>query len=428
MKRIKVVSWLLWLSALALSILPMVETLNDLVALLAMRLGGERLLMGFAPMAARYIAATLRYIFGVPVTVYGPSIYLEMGGVPLEVYLDWNCLGWQGFLLMVFALFVALQGDYTTVSKVKGALLGLEVFAAANAARILIPCLLLIHGDYRLALLFHNYLATPLILSFIALYWHLCTRYILQPKEGEETGGLGIKELLTGRRGIGLASMAIILLAIFYSGIGFLSAGVEAAEDDRTALTFEFAEPDFRYLTHPDWTDLGEEPHTDRWPNPGRPGWYKLWEFDLHGPLVEDYRIEGNIIYYVYFYCSIPHVAPFRFYIYDVDLSGSTSPVLVHMDRFTIRLYPFSPPRPIVLEGETVRPYTFRSGHTIRITIYVFDDGLRRRVYCFDYDSRNKHSYADFPGVVVEERMLLSMLPTLIALLVEVRRRDGDGW
>jgi hypothetical protein len=108
MRRIRLVSCLLWLSALALSILFMVKTLNDLAALLAMRLGVERLLMGLAPMAAKYIAAALRYIFRIPVTVYGPSIYLEMGDVPLEVYLDWNYLGWQGFLLMLFALLVGV--------------------------------------------------------------------------------------------------------------------------------------------------------------------------------------------------------------------------------------------------------------------------------------------------------------------------------
>ncbi|KYH38380.1 MAG: hypothetical protein AYL28_003900 [Candidatus Bathyarchaeota archaeon B23] len=428
MRRISPIAWPLWLAALLLSILPMVETLNDLAAFLAMSLGVEGLLMGFTPMAARYVAAILRYVFRVPVSIYGSSIYLEGGGVPFEVHLDWNCLGWQGFILMFIALLVALQGSYTRRSKVKGTLLGFEVFLAVLAARILIPCLLLVHGLYRSAIFFHNYLASPLILSSIALYWHLCTGYILQPRGGGESSGVVGGKVPLLKRGIGLASMAVILLATLYSGVGLLSAAVALADGDRTALTFEFARPEFRYLTHPDWTDLGERPHTDRWKNTGTPGWYKLWEFDLYGPLVEDYRMEGNIIYYVYFYCSRLHEAPYRFYIYDVDPTGTTPQELVHVDEFIVRLEPVSPPLPIELEGEPVRPYIFRSGHTIRITIYVYDDGQRKRTYYFDYDSEDKHSYADFPGIVVEERMLPSLLPMAVALAMAIGRRDEYGW
>ena len=426
MRRISLLTWLLWLSAIALSVLPMIQTLNDLAALLALRLGLNQMLMGVAPIAARYIAAILQYIFQVPVSVYKASIYLEVGGIPLEVYLDWNCLGWQGLLLMIIALAIALQGRYTAESKVKTALLGLEIFIAVNTMRMLIPCLMLVHGHYRWAIFFHNHLATPLILASIALYWHLSTSYILQPKVSEE-GGVRLMELLTGRRGIGLASMAIILLAILYSGVGLLSTTVYAAESDRTALTFEFARPDFRYLTHPDWTDLGERPHTDEWKNTGTPGWYKLWEFDLYGPLVEDYRMKGNINYYVYFYCSRPHKAPYEFHIYDVDPSADTPPVEVHVDRFIIPLEAGSPPDPIKLKGEEVRPYIFREGHTIRIAIYVYDDGHEKRVYYFDYDSKDKHSYADFPGMVVDERLLPSIPLAIAALMIGVRRNGGEG-
>lgn len=422
MRKINLISWLLWLAALSLSLLPMVETLNDMAALLAMRLGFEKMLMGFTPIAARYIAAILQYIFKIPVSINGSSIYLEVASLPYEVDLDWNCLGWQGLVLTVIALLIALQGDYTTMSKVKGLFLGLEVFVAANTARILIPCLLLIYIDYNAALFFHNYLATSFILSLTALYWHLCTSYILKP-EGDIEGSVKFKEVLTGRRGLGLVSMAIILLAILYSGVGLLSASIEVSSEDRTALTFEFAKPEFRYLTHPDWTDLGKKAHTDKWKSTGTPGWYKLWEFDLYGPLVKEYRMEGNIIYYVYLYASRSHEAPFRFYVYDIDPSNPTSPVLVHIDDFEIRLDSSSPKEPIELEGEPAGPYIFVEGHIIRIRIDVYDEGQKKRAYYLDYDSEDKHSFVDFPGLVVEEKILPSLLPLIIALLLGVRRR-----
>jgi len=422
MRRISLLTWILWLLALALSLLPMTQALNDLGALLAMWMGLDRLLMKIAPLAARYVAAILHHIFGVPTSIYGASIYLEGGGIPIEVKLDWNCLGWQGALMMALALIILLQGEYTMWSKVKTALLGAEVFIAANTARMILPCLLLTHLGYGPALLFHNYLATPMILAVIALYWHLSMEFILQPREGAE-GGVRLRDVLLGRRGISVATMAILLLATLYTGLGILP--VEAVDCPRTALTFEFAEPDFRYLTHPDWTYLGERPHTDEWKNTGIPGWYKLWEFDLYGPLVEDYRMRGNINYYVYFYCSRPHKAPYEFHIYDVDPSADTSPVEVHVDRFIIPLEAGSPPDPIKLKGEGVRPYIFKKGHTIRITIYVYDDGHGKRVYYFDYDSKDKHSYADFPGIVVDERLLPSIPLAIAALMMGVRRRNG---
>lgn len=422
MRRINALSWILWLSALALSLLPMTQALNDLGALLAIWMGLDRLLMKIAPLAARYVAAILHHIFRVPTSIYGASIYLEGGGIPIEVRLDWNCLGWQGALMMALALIILLQGEYTTWSKVKTALLGAEVFIAANTARMILPCLLFTHLGYEAAFLFHNYLATPMILAVIALYWHISTGFILQPRGGAEKGAR-LRDILLGRRGISVATMAIILLATLYTGLGILP--VEAADYPRTALTFEFAEPDFRYLTHPDWTDLGERPHTDEWKNTGTPGWYKLWEFDLYGPLVEDYRMRGNINYYVYFYCSRPHKAPYEFHIYDVDPSADTPPVEVHVDRFIIPLESGSPPDPIKLKGEEVRPYVFRHGHTIRITIYVYDDGHKKRVYYFDYDSKDKHSHADFPGIVVDERLLPSIPLSIAALMMGVRRRNG---
>jgi len=441
---------LIWPLAVVLSLLPTLTTFNEFMTAIALRTGTFIVFRQIAPMVSKMVATILRYVFGVETSVSGASVFLHAGGIPYEVFLDWNCIGWQSFILLSLILVTCLQGCCTARSKLKSVVLGVEFAILANMARIIVPCLLLVCWGYRPAVIFHNHLSTPFILVWLGAFWYLCNDFILERGTSEERKPLWVKvvepirdlrfrsllpDFIMGRRTMGLVMMAIILILTGLNGVVVLSGKIPVVDCDYTALSFEYSKEPVvigtirtnRYLTLPDWTKLGET-HTDEWKNPGVPGWYKVWEFYLYGPLEKEYKLEGNIVYYVYLYCSKAHVTPMMFHIYDVDPSGLTAPILVHSDEFKVRLRSSSPPRPIVLKGEKIKPYKFPSGHTISIRIDVYDDGKAERVYLFDYDSKEKHSYADFPGIVVPEKMLPSSILAFLILAFRQRpRRRNDG-
>jgi hypothetical protein len=118
-------------------VLPFVNTFNELLASIVMRTGLhvflERVIM---PPLIRVLAAILQTVFGIKTGVSSTSLFLYRG-IPIEVYMGWNCLGWQSFVLFLFTLITGLQGDYTRRSKVWCVVTGFEAILLINLARII---------------------------------------------------------------------------------------------------------------------------------------------------------------------------------------------------------------------------------------------------------------------------------------------------
>lgn len=68
------------------------------------------------------------------------------------------------------------------------------------------------------------------------------------------------------------------------------------------------------------------------------------------------------------------------------------------------------------------------AGHIIRLSIEIFDGfGL---TYVLEYDSEERHSYLDLPGIVIPENLTHLMYPGQVMPLVTSglgrRKRDGS--
>jgi len=174
---------LLVVSAVAFLVLPFVTTFNDFLTKIVEGTGLYKLIQGIiVPTLVRMIGAVLRYFFSVQASVSNTSVYLQGAGFPVEIYISWNCVGWQSLVLFMFTLVTGLQGPYTLKSKVKCLLLGAEGTFLVNLLRIVLSCLLAFHFGYLPAVIFHDYLGTLLLIAWLGIFWYFSFEMVLERK------------------------------------------------------------------------------------------------------------------------------------------------------------------------------------------------------------------------------------------------------
>ncbi|MGB5931618.1 MAG: exosortase/archaeosortase family protein [Anaerolineae bacterium] len=176
---------LLLASALFL-LLPFITTFNEFLTVVVMRLGLDGVLQGWVvPTEVRMIAVILR-LFGIEATVSETSLYLLKGSMTLPIYISWNCVGWQSFILFAITLITGLQGPYTRRSKVETVILGFLGTLLVNLLRISVVCVVAYYVGQLPAVIFHDYGGTILILLWLFAFWYFVHGYLLEPSEDAE--------------------------------------------------------------------------------------------------------------------------------------------------------------------------------------------------------------------------------------------------
>jgi exosortase/archaeosortase family protein len=174
---------LIMVAAIAFMVLPFITTFNEFLTKIVEGLQFVSVIQGVvAPFIVRVVAAILRAL-GIPTSIDGSFLYLTGGWMPLRIYLNWNCIGWQSFVLLAFTLVTGLQGPYTVRSRILTLLLGLEGTFLVNIARILIPTILAYYAGYIPAIIFHDYLGTLFTLLWMAIFWNYAFGSILSTRE-----------------------------------------------------------------------------------------------------------------------------------------------------------------------------------------------------------------------------------------------------
>jgi len=172
---------LLAVSAVAFLVLPFVTTFNDFLTRIVEGIGLYRFIQGtIVPTLVRMVGAVLRYFFGVQTSISSTSVYLQGAGFPVEIYINWNCVGWQSLVLFLFTLVTGLQGPYTLRSKVKCLLLGAEGTFLVNLLRIVLASLLAFHFGYLPAVIFHDYVGTLFLIAWLGIFWYFSFEMVLE--------------------------------------------------------------------------------------------------------------------------------------------------------------------------------------------------------------------------------------------------------
>jgi len=177
---------ILILASVLFLIMPSITTFNEFLTAVVMRLGLDAVLQGWVvPAEARMIAALLR-LFGIRAAASQTSLYLTKGVSTIPIYISWNCVGWQSFILFAITLITGLQGPYARRSKVETVILGFLGTFLVNLLRISIVCVVAYYVGQLPAVIFHDYGGTILILLWLFAFWYLAHAYLLERSEYEE--------------------------------------------------------------------------------------------------------------------------------------------------------------------------------------------------------------------------------------------------
>jgi len=184
----KVFQRIIIVASITFVILPFITTFNEFLTKLVESFQLVALIQGsVAPFIVRIVAVLLRTL-GVSASISGSNLFLTGAWMPLRVYINWNCIGWQSFVLLAFTFLTGLQGPYTMKSKLMTVLIGLEGTFLINILRILIPTLLAGNSGYLQAILFHDYLGTLFTLLWMGVFWNYAFENLLLRRSMENDG------------------------------------------------------------------------------------------------------------------------------------------------------------------------------------------------------------------------------------------------
>lgn len=172
---------ILLLAAGLLLVLPFITTFNEFLTRAVMELRLDWILTEWVvPTEVRFIALILQP-FGITTEVTDTALYLYKSGsdFPIPVYISWNCVGWQSFILFSITLLTGLQGPFSRGRKLQVIMLGLLGTFWMNLLRMASVALVAYFFGRLPAVVFHDYAGTLMILAWLAIFWYALFNYFV---------------------------------------------------------------------------------------------------------------------------------------------------------------------------------------------------------------------------------------------------------
>ncbi len=174
---------LLIMGAILLMILPFVTTFNEFLTRAVENLGLDAFLTAWiVPAEVRMISVLLGMV-GIPSQVSESTVYLSKGGLYMPVFISWNCVGWQSFILYAVTLATGLQGPFTKASKIESMVVGFLGTFLMNLVRMTSVAIVAYYFGHMPAILYHDYGGTIIILVWLFCYWWFSHGWLLEPLE-----------------------------------------------------------------------------------------------------------------------------------------------------------------------------------------------------------------------------------------------------
>jgi exosortase/archaeosortase family protein len=169
-----------------LLVLPFETTFNDLLTQWALVVGGIEPLRTIAPIEAGMAVAVLNLV-GIHAGMAGDEIVVwDFKAQPVTLFLSWNCVGWQGLVLLALTFLTGLRGDHPLTSKIQVVCAGLLGTLLVNVVRVTLVCLLAAVAGKVPAILFHDYAGRLMVLAWLFVFWFLAQRWLLPQTVAEE--------------------------------------------------------------------------------------------------------------------------------------------------------------------------------------------------------------------------------------------------
>ena len=173
--------------SLILLALPFVTTYNDLLTTWAMRLGVAQPMQSVSPFEARMVVVVLRLV-GMHAAAAGSQLVVwSPGGSAINLFISWNCIGWQSLLLLGVSLAVGLRGGISKEAGVLVIAVGLLGTVLVNLLRVTLVCVLAAVAGRTPALIFHDYGGTLMTVAWLFVFWMAAQRWLLVELPSHET-------------------------------------------------------------------------------------------------------------------------------------------------------------------------------------------------------------------------------------------------
>ncbi|MBU0648185.1 exosortase/archaeosortase family protein [Patescibacteria group bacterium] len=188
MKQAKIITFstfqlVIILACVTFLVMPFVTTFNELLTKIIMKVELYKVIQNYVvPFEASMIVSSMKLI-GLEASANLTGISMIKDSIPINVYISWNCIGWQSFILLLLSLFVGLKGPFTLNSKIETILIGVLGTALINIIRVSLVGLIAYHFGGMAAIIFHDYVSTLFMISWLIVYWLFCYKFILHHKD-----------------------------------------------------------------------------------------------------------------------------------------------------------------------------------------------------------------------------------------------------
>ena len=187
--RRPIIRLILIMATILVMLLPFVTTFNEFLTRIVETAGLDRFITDWVVPAEVRLVAVILGLIGSPSQVSTTTIYLDKGGFFLPVYISWNCVGWQSFILFAVTLVTGIQGPFSRASKFEAMVVGFLGTFLMNLLRVASVAVVAYFFGTLPAVLYHDYGGTLIILLWLFAYWWFCHGWLLEPlEELPETG------------------------------------------------------------------------------------------------------------------------------------------------------------------------------------------------------------------------------------------------
>ncbi len=180
MKTKRTFQIILLMLAISLAILPLATSLNEGLTQVVEKMFWYKWLETYiVPYESRILAGVISLIPGVE--VYSNIRGIELNG--MQIYVTWNCIGWQSFLLLLVSVAVGFGKRFTTSSQLMAFIFGVGGLFLVNVFRLSATAILAVYSPKIFTILFHNYFAALLTIAWLAFFWWFGYSYILEERK-----------------------------------------------------------------------------------------------------------------------------------------------------------------------------------------------------------------------------------------------------
>ena len=173
-------------AAVLMLMTPFIATMDDLLAAVAQRFGLDAAVAFIAVPEARLVVALLN-LLGIAASSSGATITVA-GATPVSLVIGWNCVGWQGLVLLGLTFVVGLRPQDGIEARIHVVLIGVLGTVILNLARIALVSVLAAYAGYYPAIFVHDWAATITTVAWLACFWVFAQRYVLSAERVEAAG------------------------------------------------------------------------------------------------------------------------------------------------------------------------------------------------------------------------------------------------